>query len=60
MDKRKFIDCRECPSDMDCTVRISGREGEVLPLAIHHAVTVHLHEDSPELREQLKAMLKDE
>jgi hypothetical protein len=60
MDKRKFIDCRECPSDIDCTVRISGRENEVLPLAVHHAMTVHSHEDTPELREQLTALLKDE
>lgn len=60
MEKRKFIDCREFPSETDCSIRISGTEEEVLQLAAYHAVTVHSHEDTPELREHLKAMLKDE
>jgi predicted small metal-binding protein len=57
---RKFIDCSEFPSDSDCTLRISGKEDEVLPIAVHHATTVHGHEDTPEFREQLRSMLKDE
>lgn len=60
MNDRKYIDCSEVPSDSNCTVRISGKEEEVLPLAIHHAITVHGHKDTPELREQLRQMLKDE
>jgi hypothetical protein len=32
----------------------------VLQAAVHHAVTVHGHADSPELREQIRSMLKDE
>jgi predicted small metal-binding protein len=58
--ERKFIDCREYPSDNNCSIRISGSEEEVLELAVHHAVTVHSHEDTPELKEQLKSMLKNE
>jgi len=60
MEKRKVVDCRKFPSDINCTVAISGREEEVLPLAVHHAVTVHGHKDTPELREQLKSLLEDE
>ncbi len=60
MEKRKIMDCRKCPSEINCTVVISGKEEEVLPLAVHHAVTVHRHTDTPELREQIKAMLEDE
>jgi predicted small metal-binding protein len=60
MEKRKVIDCRKFPSDINCTVTISGKEEEVLPLAVYHAVTVHGHEDTTELREQIRAMLEDE
>ncbi|MBV9672749.1 MAG: DUF1059 domain-containing protein [Verrucomicrobia bacterium] len=58
--QRKVIDCRNFPSENNCTLAISGREEEVLQAAVHHAVTVHGHEESPELREQLRSMLKDE
>lgn len=57
---RKFIDCSEFPSETNCTLRISGKEEEVLPVAARHAADVHGHEDTPELREQLRQMLKDE
>ncbi|NIP30331.1 MAG: DUF1059 domain-containing protein [Candidatus Dadabacteria bacterium] len=59
MEERKYIDCREFPSDINCSVRISGTEDEVLSLAVHHAIVVHSHEDTPELREELRSMLKD-
>ena len=57
---RKVADCREFPSEMNCTLTIAGEEEEVLIASVHHAITVHKHEDVPELREQLRAMLKDE
>ena len=57
---RKFIDCSEFPSDSNCTLKISGKEDEVLPVAAQHAASVHGHDDTPELREQLRGMLKDE
>jgi plasmid stability protein len=56
---RKMIDCRNFPSEKKCTLAISGTEEEVLDAAVHHAVTVHGHQNSPELREQLRSMLKD-
>ena len=57
---RKYIDCREFPSDKNCTLAISGTEDEVLDLAVLHAAYTHGHKDTHELREQLRAMLKDE
>ena len=57
---RKFIDCSEYPSDANCTLKISGTENEVLDAATLHAASVHGHEDTPEFRQQLRGMLKDE
>jgi predicted small metal-binding protein len=57
---RKFIDCREIPSDMNCTVAISAdSESELLEVAVQHAVVVHRHKDSPELRNMIKSAMKD-
>jgi len=57
---RKYIDCRQFPSEMKCTVAISAdRDKELLDAAVQHAVTVHKHQDSPELRSQLTKMFKD-
>jgi predicted small metal-binding protein len=58
--ERKYIDCSEYPSDSNCTLKISGKEEEIIPAAVQHAVSVHGHEDTPEFREQLRGMLKAE
>jgi len=60
MASRKSIDCRDYPSEKNCSLRISGTETEVLDAAVEHAASAHGHQKSPELREQLKSMLKDE
>jgi predicted small metal-binding protein len=57
--QRKSIDCRDYPSEKNCSLRISGTEQEVLDAAVQHAASAHGHEKSPELRDQLKSMLKD-
>jgi hypothetical protein len=57
---RKVADCREFPSESSCTLTIAGEEDEVVRAAAMHAADVHGHEDTPELREQLRGMLKDE
>jgi predicted small metal-binding protein len=57
---RKFVDCREYPSGVGCTVAISAdSEDEVLDAAVQHAVAVHSHEDTPEFREQLRGLIKE-
>ena len=57
---RKFIDCREYPSEMNCTVALcADSEQELLEAAVQHAVAIHQHQDTPELRQQLKTMFKE-
>lgn len=56
---RMYIDCREYPSDMNCTVSIAAdSEKELIDAAAQHAVAVHGHKDGPELREQIGKMIK--
>ena len=57
---RKSIDCRNYPSEKNCSLKISGTEEEVLDAAVEHAASVHGHQKSPELRQQIKSMLKEE
>ena len=57
---RKVVDCRLYPSEKNCTLTISGSEEEVLTVAVRHAVEEHGHKNAPELREQIRAILKDE
>ena len=56
---RQYIDCREYPSTMNCSVALSAdSEKELLDAAVQHAVAVHGHTDSPDLRKQLTSMFK--
>ena len=56
---RMFVDCREYPSEKNCTVAISAdTKEELIDAAVQHAVTVHGHHDSPELRHELAKMIK--
>lgn len=56
---RLYIDCREYPSTMNCSVALSADTSkELLDAAVQHAVAVHGHTDSPELRQQLGKMFK--
>jgi predicted small metal-binding protein len=56
---RRYIDCREFPSVMNCTIALSANtDKELLEAAVQHAVSVHGHTDSPELREGLKKAFK--
>ena len=58
--QRKSIDCRNHPSEKNCSLKISGTEEEVLDAAVQHAVSAHGYEETSQLREQIKSMLKDE
>jgi predicted small metal-binding protein len=57
---RKVADCRRFPSESMCTLTIAGEEEEVVRAAAEHAVSVHRHTDTPELRREIRAMLEDE
>jgi predicted small metal-binding protein len=58
--QRKFIDCREYPSEKNCSVKISGTEDEVVELAVLHATSYHGHENSSELRDEIRKLIKNE
>ena len=56
---RQYIDCREFPSQTNCTVAIAAdSDNELLEIAVQHAVAVHGHQDTPELRQQIRSLFK--
>ncbi len=57
---RKIIDCRTIPNEVGCTLALTGEPAELVAAAAQHAVAVHGHTDSPQLREQLRGALADE
>lgn len=57
--ERKYLDCREYPSEMNCTLMMSAdSEAELMEAAVQHAVSVHHERDTPELRDQLRKLFK--
>ena len=57
---RKYIDCRDYPSESGCTVAISAdSQDELVDAAAQHAVQVHGHQDGPELRQQLSQIVRE-
>ncbi|MDD5329400.1 MAG: DUF1059 domain-containing protein [Sulfuricella sp.] len=57
---RKYVDCRDYPSDEKCTVAISAdSEEELIAAAVQHAVAVHKEKDTPEFRKQMRELVKE-
>jgi hypothetical protein len=56
---RKMLDCRLVPSESGCTLTLIGEEDEVLRAGAAHAVDVHDHIDNEELRDMLRAGLRE-
>ena len=57
---RKVIDCRDFPSETQCTVAIAADNAdEVLEVAVAHAVKTHGHQDTPELRDMIRSGIKE-
>jgi predicted small metal-binding protein len=57
---RKFVDCREFPSEMNCSMTLMAEsEAELIEAAVQHGVSVHGHEDTPELRAMLKGVMRE-
>ena len=56
---RKYVDCREYPSDMNCSVAISAdNDKELIEAAVQHACAVHGYQDTLELRGEIGKMIK--
>lgn len=57
---RKYIDCREHPSDIKCSVALAAdSEGELLEAAVQHLKSVHKYQDTKEVREEIRDAIKD-
>ena len=57
---RKYIDCRDYPGDVKCSVALSAdTEEELLNVVVQHGTTVHGYEDTPEFRETIVKEFKD-
>jgi predicted small metal-binding protein len=57
---RKYIDCRDIPSENNCSVAISAdSEEELLEAAVQHAVACHRHYNTPQLRLLIKRGIRD-
>jgi predicted small metal-binding protein len=53
---RKYVDCREIPNEVGCTVAIAAdTTDELVEAAVQHAVAVHGDEDTAELREHIRS-----
>jgi hypothetical protein len=53
-----MADCRRFASETNCSLVIIGEEDEVVRAAAEHAASVHGHEDTEELRQQLRDFLE--
>lgn len=57
---RKYIDCREMPSDSGCSIAIAAdSEDELMDVAVDHAVKRHGHTDSGDLRQAIRDHMHD-
>ena len=53
---RKYIDCREFPGDIKCSIAISADNNkELMEAAVQHAVDVHGFKDTPQLRKDIRS-----
>ena len=60
MAARKSIDCRNYPSEKNCSLQIPGSEDEVVDAAVQHPVSAHGYRELAELRQEIRSLLKDE
>ncbi|MEA2131729.1 MAG: hypothetical protein QOJ85_4620 [Solirubrobacteraceae bacterium] len=58
--ERLMADCRRFESDSNCQLTIIGPQEDVVAAAAQHAAASHGHEDTPELRDQIRSMLEPE
>ena len=57
---RYYIDCRNHPGDVKCTVALAAdTKEELLEAVVEHGRTVHGYEDTPEFRNQVMQGMKE-
>ena len=57
---RKYVDCRDMPSESGCTLGIVGEPDEIVGVAVAHMKSVHGHtEPDEELASMVRSGLQD-
>ena len=57
---RKYIDCREHPSDIKCSLVLGAdSEDELMEATLEHVKAVHKYQDTREVREMIRKGMKD-
>ena len=57
---RKYIDCRDYPGEVKCSVALSANtEDELLAAVVQHGTLVHGYKDTPEFREKIRKEFKE-
>ena len=57
---RYYIDCRDYPGDVKCSVALAAdTKEELLKAVVEHGTKVHGYEDTPEFRENIIKEFKE-
>ncbi len=57
---RYYIDCRDYPGDVKCSVALAAdSKEELLAAVVEHGCKVHGYEDTPEFRKTITAEFKE-
>jgi predicted small metal-binding protein len=58
---RKYIDCRDYPGEVKCSVALyADTDDELLEAVVQHGALVHGYKDTPEFRENIRKEFKEE
>ena len=58
---RKYIDCRDYPGEVKCSVALSAdTDDELLEAVVQHGTLLHGYKDTPEFRGNIRKEFKDE
>jgi hypothetical protein len=57
---RYCVDCRETPSETNCDLFMCGSEEHLVEASANHMITAHKHEDTPQLRDDVRRWMKRE
>lgn len=58
--ERYFIDCRDYPGDVKCSVALSAdTKQELLEAVVQHGTKVHNYQDTPDFRESIVKEFKE-
>jgi predicted small metal-binding protein len=57
---RYYVDCRDYPSDVKCSLALAAdKKEELLEAAVQHATRVHGFKDTPEFRKEIMKGFKE-